>query len=493
MPGSILPLPVMLEEEDRKIYEQLKPPESIVVRYGYQKLIAELPYDGQAKFGCGSKVVIRTNRGIEIGEMLTTTCPNSGCAKAVSRQQMLDYIENSGGKNFPFTDQGKVVRLAEAEDMIQQQRLDAGKTKIMASTKAVIREMNLPMHLVEVEFLLGGDRIIFYYTSEQWVDFRELVKRLAAEHHTRIEMHQVNAREEARLAADYERCGQHCCCKQFLKVLKPVSMKSAKIQKATLDPTKISGRCGRLMCCLRYEDQTYDELRKRLPRKQTRVVTPEGFGTVIDTQIITQLVLVRLDHEAGQNAYPLENLTFPQGEELAKLEAESRAREEARLAAIMRRPEPRRDMRPGPGGVNGPGGQPGGPPRRDGQNGAGRPGPSMPQPSRGPARRPEAQPDMREMDQNEPAGPQDVDELGQGPQDEPSEQTPNGPQGEGTGGQAGQGEGGGPGAGQGPRRRRGRRRRGGRGRRGGDGGGPGPGAGPPPGRSGPSGSGGGQG
>lgn len=308
-------------------------------------------------------------------------------------------------------------------------------------------------------------------------------------------MHQVNAREEARLAADYERCGQHCCCKQFLKVLKPVSMKSAKIQKATLDPTKISGRCGRLMCCLRYEDQTYDELRKRLPRKQTRVVTPDGFGTVIDTQIITQLVLVRLDHEAGQNAYPLENLTFPQGEELAKLEAESRAREEARLAAIMRRPEPRRDMRPGPGAGNRPGDPPGGPPRRDSQNNSGgRPAPSMPQPSRGPVRRPEAESDMREMDQNEPAGPQDMDELDQGPEDEPSEQMPNGPQGAGPTGPGGQGEGDGPGSGQGPRRRRGRRRRGGRGRRRGDGGGgQGQGGGPAPGPSGPSGSGGGQG
>src|SRR5204862_7204279 len=118
-------------------------------------------------------------------------------------------------------------------------------------------------------------------------DFRDLVSKLAAEQRSRIDMRQVGARDEARLTADYERCGQHCCCKQFLKVLKPVSMRSAKVQKATLDPLKISGRCGRLMCCLRYEDQTYDELRKRLPKRKTRVGSPEGDGWVVDTQILT--------------------------------------------------------------------------------------------------------------------------------------------------------------------------------------------------------------
>ena len=95
MPGSITPLPVMLEDEDRKIYDQLQPPKSIVIRYGYQKFVAELPYDGDAKPGCGSKLVVRTQRGIELAEMLTTTCPNSGCAKSVSRKEMLRYIENS--------------------------------------------------------------------------------------------------------------------------------------------------------------------------------------------------------------------------------------------------------------------------------------------------------------------------------------------------------------------------------------------------------------
>ncbi len=326
MAGLITPLPIMLEE-DRKVYEKLEPPKTMVCRYGYMKQIAELPYSGQAKPGCGSKLVIRTNRGIELAEMLTTTCPNAGCGESVSRKQLLEYIDASGGKDYPFTNQGRVLRIATAEDVLEQSRLDKRKTDVIKFTKDMIRQMDLPMKLVEVEQLLGGERVIFHYTSEQWVDFRELVRRLASEYQTRIEMHQVNARDEARLVADYEKCGQYCCCKQFLKVLKPVSMRSAKVQKATLDPTKISGRCGRLMCCLRYEDQTYESLRKRLPKRQTRVMTEDdGPGTVVDTQILTQLALVRLDSSGKISAYPLENIRVLTKEEDAKLREQAEAR-----------------------------------------------------------------------------------------------------------------------------------------------------------------------
>ncbi len=311
MAGSItLPQVVLdLEEEDRKAFEALTPPATMVVRYGYMKLVAELPYDGKEKVGCGSKLVIRTDRGTEMAEMLTTTCGNSGCGKSVSRQQMLDYINASGGKNYPFTTSGRIVRIATVEDLLHQQKLDGQKRDMMRWAKEALVEVNLPMKLVDVELLLGGERVIFHYTSEDWVDFRDLVKRLAAEYQTRIDMHQVSARDEARIVADYEKCGQHCCCKQFLKVLKPVSMRMAKVQKATMDPTKISGRCGRLMCCLRYEDETYDSLKKNLPFKQTRVITEDGPGTVVDTQILTQLALVVLDSTGKAAAYPVESLT----------------------------------------------------------------------------------------------------------------------------------------------------------------------------------------
>ena len=342
MPGTITPLPIMLEEEDRKTYEKLEPPKTIVCRYGYQKLVAELPYDGDAKPGCGTKLVIRTGRGIELAEMLTTTCPNAGCSKSVTRKDMLGFIENSGGKDYPFTTEGRILRLASVEDVRDQEHIDERKPEIIQFAKSLIRELDVAMRLVEVELLLGGERILFYYTAEKWVDFRDLVRRLASQYQTPIDMQQVNAREEARLLADYERCGQYCCCKNFLKVLKPVSMRSAKVQKATLDPTKISGRCGRLMCCLRYEDQTYEELRKRLPPRQSRVQTEDGLGTIIDTQILTQLVLVRVDDAVKPQAYPLENIRKLNKEEEAQIKAEA----EAAADRSSQPPQARRPSRP---------------------------------------------------------------------------------------------------------------------------------------------------
>ena len=304
----IEPLPILTEEEEAAAIEKLQPPKTVVVRYGFMKQIAELPYDGDQVLGCGTKLIIRTSRGVELAEMLTTTCTNSGCGSSVSRQKMLDYIEQSGGKQYPFTTEGKVLRVATVEDLNDQSRIDSEKSRYIKAARDVIRELDLPMKLVEVEQLISRDRIVFYFTSENRIDFRELVRRLAGEFHVRVEMRQVGARDEARLVADYERCGQHCCCKQFLKVLKPVSMRSAKVQKATLDPTKISGRCGRLMCCLRYEDETYEALRKKLPKRNARVMTDDGPGSVINSQILTQLVLVELDQGRKRQAYPVEHI-----------------------------------------------------------------------------------------------------------------------------------------------------------------------------------------
>jgi cell fate regulator YaaT (PSP1 superfamily) len=298
-------------EEDRKIYEErLKPPRSMVVRFGVMRLIGEYPYDGQAKPGCGSKLVVRTHRGTELAEMLTSTCPNAGCGHAVTRRDMLRYIENSGGKDYPFFTEGRVLRVATAEDLNQQAALDATRPDLVRRARAVVERLHMSskMKVSEAEPLLGGERITFYFFSEERVDFRAVVMELAQDLGTRIEMRQVGARDEARLVADYEKCGQHCCCRQFLKVLKPVPMKNAKIQKATLDPLKISGRCGRLMCCLRYEETTYEDLRKNLPRKKTRVLTPDGPGLVLDSQILTQLVLVELEGSGEQAAYPVESL-----------------------------------------------------------------------------------------------------------------------------------------------------------------------------------------
>ncbi len=318
---SIFPLPIFERDEDpahrdaltdAETYARLKPPSSIVVKFGSMRLIGEYPYDGDAKPGCGSKIVVRTHRGTELAEMLTTTCPNSGCSKSISRREMLEYVENSGGKDYPFHTNGRVVRVAAVEDL---NAWSAVRERFARAELVAVREraaaMGFTMKIVEVEPVLGGEHVVVHYLSEERVDFRELVPQLARHFGARVEMHQIGARDEARLTADYEKCGQHCCCKNFLKVLKPVSMRSAKTQKASLDPLKISGRCGRLMCCLRYEDETYEELKKRLPRNKTRVGTTEGPGTVIDGKILVQLVLVRLDHNGQDIAVPVEELLPP--------------------------------------------------------------------------------------------------------------------------------------------------------------------------------------
>ncbi|MBT8486573.1 MAG: hypothetical protein KJO43_13410, partial [Phycisphaerae bacterium] len=318
---SIFPLPVFEADADphhrsaltdEEIYAQLAPPTTIVVRFGAMKLVGEFRYSGDAKPGCGTKLVVRTHRGTELAEMLTTTCENAGCSKSVTRKELLGYVENSGGRDFPFHGKGRVLRVATVEDLNRHSALQSDKPKQIRVCRELITELGLDMKLVEVEPILGGELLTFYYMAEERVDFRELVRRLAAEFRARIEMRQVGARDEARLVADYERCGQYCCCKNFLKVLKPVSMKSAKVQKATLDPLKISGRCGRLMCCLRYEDQTYKELRAKLPRKNTRVGTSEGPGVVVDTKTLVQLALVRLEHDRREIAVPIEELMDPE-------------------------------------------------------------------------------------------------------------------------------------------------------------------------------------
>jgi cell fate regulator YaaT (PSP1 superfamily) len=314
----ILPLPQfeadlaehLKDEADRVAYERLNAPKTLVVRYGDLKMVGEFPWQSNEKPGCGSKIVVRTHRGTEIGEMLTSTCPNSGCSKSVSRKEMLEYIENSGGRQYPFSTDGKALRIATREDMERQAAVEQSRHALRTVAKRHAEALRLPMKIVEAEPILGGERLTIYFNSEERVDFRELVSVLQAEFGVRVDMRQVGARDEARVVADYERCGQYCCCKNFLKVLKPVSMKSAKTQKATLDPLKISGRCGRLMCCLRYEDETYEELRKRLPHRKSRVGTPEGDGVVIDTQILTQLALVRLD-SGTDVAVPVEELTEP--------------------------------------------------------------------------------------------------------------------------------------------------------------------------------------
>jgi cell fate regulator YaaT (PSP1 superfamily) len=158
-----------------------------------------------------------------------------------------------------------------------------------------IAKLGLEMQLVDVEHLFGGERIIVYYLAEGRVDFRELVKMLASEFQTRIEMRQIGVRDEAKLLADFGDCGKPVCCNTHLIEMPPVSMKMAKLQKATLDPTKISGRCGRLKCCLRYEFEMYEKLQKEMPPLGTWVQTAEGPARVVGHEVLAAQLLVETD------------------------------------------------------------------------------------------------------------------------------------------------------------------------------------------------------
>jgi len=221
----------------------------------------------------GEIVVARTNRGLERGEVLCEATDN-----------VLSQMKDPPN--------GNIQRNASLEDESVHTRLQSNRERDFATCKQWIQKMNLSMSLVDVELILGGEQMMVYYSADDRVDFRELVKGLSSEYKTRIEMRQIGARDEAKLLADYGDCGKPVCCNTHLSEMPPVSMRMAKLQKATLDPNKISGRCGRLKCCLRYENDTYEELAVEMPNVGSEIVTPQGRGKVIGVELLAQQLLI---------------------------------------------------------------------------------------------------------------------------------------------------------------------------------------------------------
>ena len=218
-------------------------------------------------------VIARTDRGLEWG---TALCP--------ATQQAVDAAESLA--------RGSLARAATPEDFRRVDDLKRIQNEQYAKADELIRAHRLPMELVDCEHLFGGERVVFYFLSESRVDFRELVKAMAREFKARIELRQIGVRDEAKLLADYGDCGKPVCCNTHLSVMPPVSMRMAKLQKSTLDPTKIAGRCGRLKCCLRYENDVYEEFLAELPPVGARVVTSAGQGRVIAHEVLARKVLV---------------------------------------------------------------------------------------------------------------------------------------------------------------------------------------------------------
>ena len=257
-------------------HESSEPPK-FVVRYGSMRLLGEFSAKRQYTVRRGDDVIVRSDRGVEFGTVLCDADSKTN-----------DYL----GENART---GRILRLASDEDRRSLDEVSEREQSFFKDATAMIAERSMQMQLVDVEQVFGGERLIFFYLAEKRVDFRELVKAMAREFNTRIEMRQIGVRDEAKLMADYGDCGKPVCCNTHLREMPPVSMKMAKMQKATLDPTKISGRCGRLKCCLRYEYDTYEAHRRELPKIGATVITREGQGKVIAQELLVRKLLVSFE------------------------------------------------------------------------------------------------------------------------------------------------------------------------------------------------------
>jgi cell fate regulator YaaT (PSP1 superfamily) len=247
-----------------------------VVRYGQMRYLGEYMGLAGQEHPRGQRVVVRSDRGTELGEVLTP---------ATDRTAL--FLEN------PV--RGEILRAATTEDLAAESVMAEQKEHGFATCREFIAKRRLQMDLVDVETIFGRERTVFYYLAEKRVDFRELVKDLARALQTRIEMRQIGVRDEAKLLADYGDCGKPVCCNTHLSRMPPVSMRMAKIQKTTLDPSKISGRCGRLKCCLRYEFDTYQALEREMPAIGSRVVTHHGQGRVLALEVLALKVVVEFE------------------------------------------------------------------------------------------------------------------------------------------------------------------------------------------------------
>ena len=246
-------------------------------------------YDcGEMKLDIGDVCIFGVDRGKDSGIVVSTP------------EIMEDFKKQKTIK--------KIIRKASPEDIkkIEQNKQDAKEVRKICQDKILKRK--LEMKLVAVEYIFDKSKLVCYFTSDNRVDFRDLVKDLASEFKVRIELRQIGVRDESKILCGYGRCGQILCCCNFCRDFEPVTIRIAKEQRLPLNPTKISGTCGRLMCCLAYEYENYKQLSKKIPREGSKVVIEEGKGVVCDLNIIKQTVLVRLDESKNLVEVPISNI-----------------------------------------------------------------------------------------------------------------------------------------------------------------------------------------
>ena len=271
----------------------------------------------------GNFVIVETARGLEYGQVITGV------------REVDDELIASPLK--------PVVRIANDEDARHAEENEAFEKEAYAVCQRKIDEHQLEMKLVGVEQTFDNTKILFYFTANGRVDFRALVKDLASVFHTRIELRQIGVRDEAKMLGGLGPCGRPLCCGTFLGDFQPVSIKMAKEQNLSLNPTKISGVCGRLMCCLKYEQDHYEATRKRMPKIGKEVNTPEGFGTVVDLNILRETVTVRIfkGDSSELKVFPVDELKWnrpaPQPEKEQNTEGKA-ARRRANRPAISSTP-----------------------------------------------------------------------------------------------------------------------------------------------------------
>ena len=224
-------------------------------------------------------VIVETARGIEFGHIVVGP-------KEIYEDEIVAPLK-------------KVLRAATEEDIEKHDENQSKQLEAFRICLQKIEQHKLDMKLIDVEYTFDNNKVIFYFTSEGRVDFRELVKDLASIFRTRIELRQIGVRDEAKMIGGLGPCGRSLCCATFLGEFDPVSIKMAKEQNLSLNPTKISGICGRLMCCLKYEHEAYEDILERLPHVGSRVMTPRGEGIVVDTVTLLELVKVRVKSDEG--------------------------------------------------------------------------------------------------------------------------------------------------------------------------------------------------
>jgi len=239
---------------------------------------------GDLEIKHGDQVIVETSRGVELG---------------IVRNGRFEVSGKDFGRNIK-----PVIRIATPEDLQKEKDFSEKRSEAIRLCKQKIIEYGLQMKLIDAEYTFDGSKLIFYFTAEKRVDFRELVKDLAGHFRVRIELRQIGVRDETRILGGFGTCGRELCCKGWLTDFEPVSIKMAKVQNLSLNPTKISGCCGRLMCCLKFENETYMELKDGLPDVGEVVKTKEGLARVCESNLFLGTVKVRFIEEERTNENP---------------------------------------------------------------------------------------------------------------------------------------------------------------------------------------------